>query len=165
MKFQLHSFGESGHSYKIALALHFAKADWQQIFIDFFRGEARSETYKNEINAMAEVPVLVHGDKKISQSGAILDYLHGKIGIYFGKNEQERSEILRWVLWDNSRLSGSLGPTRFLMNFIPKDKKPIEVISYLQKRNSTALSILESHLREQNWIAACLLYTSPSPRD
>ena len=36
MKFQLHSFGESGHSYKIALALHFAKADWQQIFIDFF---------------------------------------------------------------------------------------------------------------------------------
>ena len=65
MKFQLHSFGESGHSYKIALALHFAKANWQQIFIDFFRGEARSETYKNEINAMAEVPVLVHGDKKI----------------------------------------------------------------------------------------------------
>ena len=39
---------------------------------------------------MAEVPVLVHGDKKISQSGAILDYLHGKIGIYFGENEQER---------------------------------------------------------------------------
>ena len=108
MKFQLHSFGESGHSYKIALALHFAKADWQQIFIDFFRGEARSETYKNEINAMAEVPVLVHGNKKISQSGAILDYLHGKTGIYFGKNEQERSEILRWVLWDNSRLSGAL---------------------------------------------------------
>ena len=102
MKFQLHSFGESGHSYKIALALHFAKADWQQIFIDFFRGEARSETYKNEINAMAEVPVLVHGDKKVSQSGSILDYLHGKTGIYFGKNEQERSEILRWVLWDLS---------------------------------------------------------------
>ena len=75
---------------------------------------------------MAEVPVLIHGDKKISQSGAILDYLHGKIGIYFGKNEQERSEILRWVLWDNSRLSGSLGPTRFLMNFIPKDKNPLK---------------------------------------
>jgi len=40
------------------------------------------------------------------------------------------------------------------MNFIPKDKKPIEVIRYLQKRNSTALSILESHLSMQNWIAA-----------
>ena len=57
MKFQLYSFGESGHSYKVALALHFSKANWEQIFIDFFRGEARSEAYKNEINRMAEVPV------------------------------------------------------------------------------------------------------------
>ena len=154
MKFQLYSFGESGHSYKVALALHFSKANWEQIFIDFFRGEARSETYKNEINRMAEVPVLVFGDKKISQSGAILDYLNGKTGNYFGKNDEDRSEILRWVLWDNSKLSGSLGPTRFLMNFIPKDKKPVEVINYLQKRNDTALAVLESHLSGKNWVAA-----------
>ena len=65
MKFQLYSFGESGHSYKVALALHFSKASWKQILIDFFRGEARSEAYKNETNIMAEVPVLVSGDKKI----------------------------------------------------------------------------------------------------
>ena len=85
MKLQLYSFGESGHSYKVALALHFSKANWEQIFIDFFHGEARSEAYKNEINRMAEVPVLVYGDKKISQSGAILDYLNGKTGNYFGR--------------------------------------------------------------------------------
>ena len=103
---------------------------------------------------MAEVPVLVFGDKKISQSGAILDYLNGKTGNYFGENDEERSEILRWVLWDNSRLSGSLGPTRFLMNFIPKEKQPAEVINYLQKRNDTALTILESHLSGKNWVAA-----------
>ena len=34
MKFQLYSFGESGHSYKVALALHFSKASWEQIFIE-----------------------------------------------------------------------------------------------------------------------------------
>ena len=154
MQFQLHSFAESGHSYKVALALHFAKADWEQVFIDFFRGETRSEAYKKEINSMAEVPVLQDGDKKISQSGAILDYLHGKTGHYFGRNEEERVEILRWVLWDNSRLSGSLGPTRFLMNFISEDKRPFEVIDYLQKRNNAALAVLENHLADQKWIAA-----------
>ena len=93
MQFQLHSFAESGHSYKVALALHFAKADWEQVFIDFFRGETRSEAYKKEINSMAEVPVLEDGDKKISQSGAILDYLHGKTGHYFGRNEEERLDL------------------------------------------------------------------------
>ena len=92
--------------------------------------------------------------KKISQSGAILDYLHGKTGHYFGRNEEERVEILRWVLWDNSRLSGSLGPTRFLMNFISEDKRPFEVIDYLQKRNNAALAVLENHLADQKWIAA-----------
>ena len=97
---------------------------------------------------MAEVPVLQDGDKKISQSGAILDYLHGKTGHYFGTNEEERVEILRWVLWDNSRLSGSLGPTRFLMNFISEDKRPFEVIDYLQKRNNAALAVLENHLAD-----------------
>ena len=56
MKLQLYSFGESGHSYKVALALHFSKANWEQIFIDFFQGEARSEAFKNEINTMVPVP-------------------------------------------------------------------------------------------------------------
>ena len=36
MKFQLHSFGESGHSYKIVSGLHFAKADWQRSSSTFF---------------------------------------------------------------------------------------------------------------------------------
>jgi glutathione S-transferase len=40
------------------------------------------------------------------------------------------------------------------MNFLPKDKKPVEVINYLQKRNDTALAVLESHLSGKNWVAA-----------
>ena len=38
--------------------------------------------------------------------------------------------------------------------FYSERQKTLEVISYLQKRNSTALSILESHLSMHNWIAA-----------
>ena len=40
---KLYCFGESGHSYKAALALQLAKIDWDPIFVDFFNGEARSE--------------------------------------------------------------------------------------------------------------------------
>lgn len=41
MTLQLHCFGESGHSYKAALALEMSSLDWTPVFIDFFfRGHA-----------------------------------------------------------------------------------------------------------------------------
>ena len=47
---KLYCFGESGHSYKAALALQLAKIDWDPIFVDFFNGEALSEQYRIQIN-------------------------------------------------------------------------------------------------------------------
>ena len=44
---KLYCFGESGHSYKAALALQLAKIEWDPIFVDFFNGEARSEQYRS----------------------------------------------------------------------------------------------------------------------
>ena len=49
---KLYCFGESGHSYKAALALQFAKIDWTPVFVDFFNGEARSNEYRSQINEM-----------------------------------------------------------------------------------------------------------------
>ena len=62
---KLYCFGESGHSYKAALALQLANIDWDPIFVDFFNGEARSDQYRSQINEMGEVPVLVDGDTKL----------------------------------------------------------------------------------------------------
>ena len=35
---QLYCFGESGHSYKAALALELSGLDWQPVHVDFFNG-------------------------------------------------------------------------------------------------------------------------------
>ena len=43
MTLRLHCFGESGHSYKAALALELAGLDWEPIHVDFFKGETRSD--------------------------------------------------------------------------------------------------------------------------
>ena len=71
---KLYCFGESGHSYKAALALQLSEIDWKPIFVDFFNGETRSEQYRNQINEMGEAPVLVDGDtlKKIKDSNQII---------------------------------------------------------------------------------------------
>ena len=72
---KLYCFGESGHSYKAALALELAECGWKPIFVDFFQGETRSDAYRQNINNMGEAPVLVDGDTTLSQSGVIQAYI------------------------------------------------------------------------------------------
>ena len=153
MPMKLYCFGESGHSYKAALALNMGGADWTPIKVDFFNGETRSAAYRAEVNEMGEAPVLVDGDIKLTQSGVIMDYLSEKTGRFGGNTPEERREILRWILWDNHKLSSLAGMTRFLMNFLPPEKQPKETIAFLQGRLAASYQILDAHLSDRTWIA------------
>ena len=149
---KLYCFGESGHSYKAALALQLAEIDWTPIFVDFFNGETRSDQYRNQVNEMGEAPVLVDGDIKLTQSGVIQNYLYNKTGKHGGKDESEKLEILRWILWDNHKLSSFAGNTRFLMNFFPKDKRPQPVIDFNLARLKSSYGILENALTDKDFL-------------
>jgi glutathione S-transferase len=151
MTIKLYCFGESGNSYKAALTLQLSGLEWEPVFVDFFNGEARSETFR-EINSMGEAPVMVDGDLTLSQSGAIQDYISTKGGKMGGHSANERREIMRWVLWDNHKLSSNAGTTRFLMNFLPEDKRPKEVIAFMQGRLKAAYTILNDELADKNWL-------------
>ena len=124
MTIKLYCFGESGNAYKAALALELSGLDWEPVKVDFFGGETRTPEYRADINNLGEVPVMIDGDVKLTQSGVIQDYVSEKSGKFGGKDSAERREILRWVLWDNHKLSSMAGMTRFLMNFLPADKRP-----------------------------------------
>ena len=151
MAMKLFCFAQSGNAYKAALAMELAGADWEPEFVNFFKGEARSAEYR-EMNVMAEVPTLVDGDLTLSQSGVIQDYISEKTGKFGGKTSAERREILRWVLWDNHKLSSQAGTARFLMNFLPEDKRPQEVIAFLQGRLKAAYTVLNAALEGQDWL-------------
>ena len=152
MTIKLHCFGESGHSYKAALALELSGLDWEPVKIDFFGGQGRTSEFRNELNVMGEAPVMIDGDVRLTQSGVIQDYVSEKSGKFGGKDAAERREILRWILWDNHKLSSMAGMTRFLMNFLPEDKQPKEVIAFNLGRLKAAYEVLNSHLEGRDWI-------------
>lgn len=152
MTLKLHCFGESGHSYKVALALELGPLDWEPVHVDFFNGAARSPEYRAQVNEMGEAPVLVDGDVKLSQSGVILDYLTEKTGKFGGATPEERREILRWTFWDNHKLSGNSGVLRFMMNFLSPQHRSDDVIAFLQGRQKAALQVLENHLTQRDWM-------------
>ena len=152
MTMKLYCFGESGNSYKAALALQLSGLDWEPVQVDFFGGQTRTPEYRAEVNDMGEAPVLVDGDTRVAQSGVIQQYISDKTGKHGGTTQAETYDVLRWVLWDNHKLSSMAGVTRFLMNFLPEDKQPKEVIQFNQGRLKAAYEVLNTHLDGRDWI-------------
>lgn len=152
MTIKLHCFGESGHSYKAALALELSGLEWEPVKVDFFAGETRGDAYRSNVNVMGEAPVLVDGDFSLTQSSVIQDYISEKTNKFGGKDEAERREILRWQFWDNHKLSSNAGLTRFLLHFVPEDKQPKEVIAFTQGRLKGTYDVLNTHLEGRDWI-------------
>jgi glutathione S-transferase len=152
MTVQLYCFGESGNAYKCALALTLADMEWEPVFVDFFNGGTRTAEFR-AFNPMGEVPVLVDGETTLTQSGVILDYISSKSGKLGGRSAAERREVLRWLFWDNHRLSGVAGPRRFIENFLAEDKRPAGAIPFMQGRLKAAYAILNDHLANRSWAA------------
>jgi glutathione S-transferase len=76
----------------------------------------RTPQFRADVNEMGEAPVLVLGKKKLTQSGVILTYLAKRSGKFKRENEDEELEALRWIVFDNQKVNGFLGPLRFLKN-------------------------------------------------
>jgi glutathione S-transferase len=145
-EYRLHCFAQSGNAYKAALMLNLCGADWEPVFVDFFDGATRTPEFR-ELNEMGEVPVLELEGRRLTQSGVILDFLASRFGKFGWADEDERREILRWLLWDNHKLTSYIGTLRFLIRFMKTGETP--VTEFLWGRVKTNLAILDRHLGDR----------------
>jgi glutathione S-transferase len=145
-EYHLYCFAQSGNAYRVALMLNLIGADWVPTWVDFFvKGEQRTPEYRSNVNEMGEAPVLVHQGRKLSQSGVILTYLAERSGKFLPQGEDERLEALRWIIFDNQKVSGYLGPYRFL-RWIAKPPGDPAVLAFLKGRFDGSLAILDKRL-------------------
>ena len=146
-EYTLYCFAQSGNAYKAALMLNLCGAKWTPRFVDFFNGETRTPEYRSKVNEMGEVPVLDHKGKLLSQSGVILHYLADQFRKFQGG---DRQEVLRWILWDNHKLTSYVATLRFLVQFQKTGETP--VTEFLRGRIKSSLIILDLHLKKQKFI-------------
>ncbi|MBL4600843.1 MAG: glutathione S-transferase family protein [Rhizobiaceae bacterium] len=151
--YTLQCFLESGNSYKPALMLELCAADWQAEWVDFFNGKHKSSEFRDQ-NNFGEVPVLIdhtEDDLTISQSGVMLYHLADKFGKFGPLNKAEEREIMRWILWDNHKLTGYVAIWRFLKKFLKKDGDP--ETEFMKGRAIAAIKTLNHHLADHKWVA------------
>ncbi|MDP2410635.1 MAG: glutathione S-transferase family protein [Pseudolabrys sp.] len=146
--YQLICFAQSGNAYRAALMLNLIGASWKPQWVDFFgEGVQRKPEYRDGVNEMGEVPVLIDGDKRLTQSGVILTYLARKSGKFLPQGEDQELESLRWIIFDNQKVNGFLGPYRFLKNFAKPAGDPA-VMGFLKARIDGNLAIVNKRLEK-----------------
>jgi glutathione S-transferase len=154
-EFTLYGFSESGNAYKAALMLELCKADWEVRRVAYFSGETRSPEYR-ELNVMGEAPVLVHhreeGDITLSQSGVILHHLAKRFRKFNPRTEEEEREAMRWILFDNHKLTSYTATLRYFRYLANQPNDP--AIPFLEGRTLGAYKVLDAHLRNHDWVAA-----------
>lgn len=157
--YRLHCVGESGNAYKVALMLELTGTPWEPVRVDYFGGETRGSAFRESTNELGEVPVLEAEGMKLTQSGAILTWLAQKTGRFGGRDEAERLEVLRWILFDNHKFTSYYATLRWLVG-IQKQGDPA-VLEFLRGRVLGAFAIVDKHLATR----AFLLGDAPTIAD
>ena len=149
---RLHYFPESGNSYKLALMLTLCGERFEAVWTDFASGVTWTPEWRRDVNPMGEIPVLEADGEALTQTGPILLRLAERFGRFGGRDEAERFEVLRWLFWDNQKLSGFMASYRFLRTFT-READPA-VLRWQRRRVDDFLGILEAHLADRAWAAA-----------
>jgi glutathione S-transferase len=143
-KYRLHYFPESGNSYKLALMLTLCGESFEPVWTDFGGGITRTAEWRQTVNPMGEIPVLEVEGERLTQTAPILLMLAEQYDRFGGDNAKEKFELLRWLFWDNHKLTGYMATYRYLRSFTPNPDP--QVLKFLRRRIDDYLSILQQHL-------------------
>jgi glutathione S-transferase len=150
MTYRLHYFPESGNSYKIALMLTLCGQPFEPIWTDFAGNVTRTPAWRSAVNELGEIPVLEEDGRRFTQTAPLLLRLAKRYGQFAGQNDEEQFEILRWLFWDNHKLTGYMATYRFQRAFTPSPNP--DVLSFLKSRLDDYLGILEKHLADRVFV-------------
>ncbi|MGY3602923.1 MULTISPECIES: glutathione S-transferase family protein [unclassified Bradyrhizobium] len=148
--YRLHYFPESGNSYKLALMLTLCGETFEGVWTDFGGGVTRTAEWRANVNPMGEIPVLEEDGMRLTQTAPILLKLAEQYGRFGAGNAQEQFELLRWLFWDNHKLTGYMATYRFQRTFMPSPNP--DVLKFLRGRIDDYLGILERHLQDKAFV-------------
>ena len=136
----------NGH--KVAIALEEMALEYQIFPINIMQNDQFQPDFLS-ISPNNKIPAIVDqngpNDQPISvfESGAILQYLGRKTGLFYPVEEQERVEVEQWMMWQMGGLGPMLGQNHHFNKFAP------ERIDYAIDRYSNETKRLYKVLNQQ----------------
>ena len=146
----LYCHRESGHSYKVALALTLMDVAFEQRAVDLnLPRDERPDDFRRA-SLFGEVPALVDEDAlAVTQSNAILDHIARRYGKLDGATPAMRTRVREWLAWEANRIAMSLPHLRFSRRFTPAGDA---LEAYWTKRMDADLDRLDLALGESAFL-------------
>jgi glutathione S-transferase len=153
MKMKLYEFGPT-RSIRARWTLQELGVDFEPIRVNLLAGEHRRPEFL-KINPAGKIPVLVDGDRVLTESVAIVLYLAEKYSdkglLPAGLNE--RAQVNRWLLFAATELEQPLWRiSRHTVLYPEEQRLPGDVILASQEFKDMA-SVLEKHMQGRRFVA------------
>lgn len=144
----------NGH--KVTIALEEMGLEYQIFPInisenDQFQPDFLKISPNNKIPAIVDQNGLRGEPISVFESGAILQYLGRKTGLFYPTDEQQRVEVEQWLMWQMGGLGPMLGQNHHFNRFA-KEKIPYAIDRYINE-TKRLYGVLEKQLIGQNYVA------------
>ncbi|MDY6483046.1 glutathione binding-like protein [Acinetobacter faecalis] len=141
---------------KISIALEEMGLDYQVTPIniledDQFQPDFLRISPNNKIPAIVDQDGPNHQAISVFESGAILQYLGRKTGLFYPQEEQARVEVEQWLMWQIGGFGPMLGQNHHFNKFASEDV-PYAVERFM-KETKRLYSVLEKQLIGQQFVA------------
>jgi GST-like protein len=150
-------FWTTPNAYKVLIFLEEAALPYRLVPVNISKGEQFAPDFL-EISPNNRIPAIVDllpadGRRAIPvfESGAILQYLAGKTGLFHGATAREALEIDQWLFWQMAGLGPMAGQNHHF-NYYAPEKLPYAMTRYVQETNRL-YGVLEKRLGGRSFIA------------
>lgn len=144
----------NGHKISIALeemGLEYRICPINILENDQFQSDFLSISPNNKIPAIVDQDGPNHQAVSIFESGAILQYLGRKTGLFYPVDESKRIQVEQWLMWQMGGLGPMLGQNHHFSRFAP------ERIAYATERyvneSKRLYGVLNTQLVGQDYVA------------
>lgn len=144
----------NGH--KITIALEEMNLAYDIKIVDILKGDQ----FKPEFLAISpnnKMPAIVDPSGfdgqpiSVFESGAILQYLGRKTGLFYPSTERERIEVEQWLMWQMGGFGPMLGQNHHFVQYAP-ERIPYAIDRYISE-SRRLYTVLDQRLADRDYVA------------
>jgi len=149
------------NGWKISIALEEMGLPYALHLIDIGKGEQHTEAFLT-LSPNGRMPAIVDHDGpdgapiSIFESGAILQYLARKTGLFYGADERARIEIDQWLMWQMGGVGPMAGQAHHFLKYAPQ-LTPSQDLPYAKNRYRDEVTrlytVLDKRLADRDYVA------------
>lgn len=143
---------ESGHSYKVALALSMLEVPHEYHWVDVFAPRDQRAADFRAASPFGEIPLLVADGVPLAQSNAILLHLMRRTRRLGGETEVRTDQVQQWLFWEANRVGIALANYRAFVRRESGNEVAPEVLAWFKERVEDSVDRLETEVSKRPFL-------------